>query len=80
MTKEDKKEINQLQKLLPKGEILVGEYTNTEATQVEWIVGRRLDGTYQMHHIENGVAVKLGKRSVSNPMELEKYVSWIKTE
>lgn len=80
MTKEDKKEITALEKLLPKGETLIGEYTNAEATQVEWIVGKKQDGTYQMHHIENGIAVKLGKRSVSNPMELEKYVPWIKTE
>ena len=80
ITKEDKKEIIALQKLLPKGESLIGEYKNAEVTQIEWIVARKLDGTFQMSHIENGVAVKLGKKSVSNPMELEKYVSWIKTE
>ena len=56
------------------------KYTNTEGTQIEWIVAKKLDGTFQMYHIENGVAVKLGKKSVSNPMELEKYVPWIKTE
>ena len=80
MTKEDKKEINVLQKLLPKGEFLIGEYTNTEATQIEWIVAKKPDGTYQMYHIENGTVAKLGKKSVSNPTELEKYVPWIKTE
>ena len=69
-----------LQKLLPKGESLIGEYANEQATQIEWIVAQKLDYTYQMYHIENEVAVKLSKKSVSNPMELEKYFSWIKTE
>ena len=69
-----------LQKLLPKGESLIGEYANEQGTQIEWIVAKKPDGTYQMYHIENGIAVKLSKKSVSNPMELEKYVSWIKTE
>jgi len=69
-----------LQKLLPKGESLIGEYANEQGIQIEWIVAKKSDGTFQMYHIENGVVAKLGKKSVSNPMELEKYVSWIKTE
>ena len=66
--------------MIPKGEIISVKYTNAEGTQIEWIVAQKLDRTFQMYHIENGVAVKQGKKSVSNPMELEKYVSWIKAE
>jgi len=58
----------------------IEQYTNEQGTQIEWFVTRKLDGTFQMYHIENEVVAKLGKKSVNNPMELEKYVSWIKTE
>jgi len=40
-----------LQKLLPKGESLIGEYANAEGTQIEWIVAQKLDRTFQMYHI-----------------------------
>ena len=74
MIKQEEQEIKRVQKLVPKGEMLVERYIDPKSETTDWFITKKLTGEFIMYHIYEGKAVKLGK--ANNPRDLEQYVPW----